>query len=187
VGQTATVRNAVAVATAGALALVVVAAAAAAWLVGGRAFEAGAPTHAPAAPPATGAGPGTVELSADTLRHPQHLAVRERLQAYFDAINARDHAAWAAAVTPERVAAQPAESWLAGVRSTQDGTIRVDRIEAAPGGVVALVRFTSTQDPADAPADLRVGRICWRAAFPMTGAGLAIGAGSAGSTLSRPC
>ncbi|MEU7813851.1 hypothetical protein [Pseudonocardia sp. NPDC049154] len=180
-------RNAVAVGTAGALALVVVAAAAAAWLVGGRAFEAGAPTDAPAAVPATGAGPPTVELSLDALTHPQHLAVRERLQAYFDAINAHDHAAWAATVTPERVAAQPAETWLAGVRSTQDGTIRVDRIEDAPDGVLALVRFTSTQDVADAPADLRVGRICWRSALPMTGAALAIGAGAPGSTLSRPC
>ncbi|GAA4706887.1 hypothetical protein GCM10023215_54490 [Pseudonocardia yuanmonensis] len=180
-------RNAVAVATAGALALVVAAAAAAAWLIGGRAFEAGAPTDAPAAVPETGAGPATVELSHDALMHPQHLAVRERLQAYFDAINARDHAAWAATVTPERAAAQPAETWLAGVRSTQDGTIRVDRIEPAPGGVLALVRFTSTQDPADAPPDLRVDRICWRAALPMTGAALAIGAGSPGSTLSRPC
>ena len=176
-----------AVATAGALALVVVAAAAAAWLVGGRAFEAGAPTDAPAAVPATGAGPATVELSLDALTHPQHLAVRERLQAYFDAINARDHAAWAATVTPDRVAAQPAETWLAGVRSTQDGTIRVDRIEDRPDGVLALVRFTSTQDVAGAPADLRVGRICWRTALPMTGVALAIGAGAPGNTLSQPC
>ncbi|MFR9804424.1 hypothetical protein ACL02T_19360 [Pseudonocardia sp. RS010] len=186
-GETVLVRGAVAVATAGALGLVVVAAAAAAWLVGGRAFEAGAPTDAPAAVPAAGSGPTTVELSLDALGHPLHLAVRERLQAYFDAVNAHDHAAWAATVTPERVAAQPAEIWLAGVRSTQDGTIRVDRIEDIADGVLALVRFTSTQDLADAPADLRVGRICWRSALPMTGAGLAIGAGAPGSTLSRPC
>ncbi|MCE3553829.1 hypothetical protein LWC33_20525 [Pseudonocardia sp. RS11V-5] len=180
-------RNAVAVATAGALALVVVAAAVAAWLIGGRAFEAGAPMDAPVPVPGTGAGSATVELSLDALGHPQHLAVRERLQAYFDAINAHDHAAWAATVTPERVAAQPAETWLAGVRSTQDGTIRVDRIEDAPDGVRALVRFTSTQDVADAPADLKVGRICWRSALPMTGPGLAIGAGVPGGTLSQPC
>jgi hypothetical protein len=171
-----------------ALALVVVAAFLAAWLVGGKAFEAGAPADAPSAVPADGVGSTAVVLSADATLHPDHQAVLDRLQAYFDAINARDHAAWAAAVTPERAAQQPEADWQAGVRSTRDGSVRVDRIvDAGPGTTLALVRFVSTQDVADAPADLRVARICWRQALPMTGTPLRIASGSPSDTLATPC
>ncbi|GAA1858353.1 hypothetical protein GCM10009836_43200 [Pseudonocardia ailaonensis] len=170
---------------AAALALVVVAALVAAWLVGGRAFEAGAPLDAPPAVPATGVGSPVVTLSADALAHPLHQAVLDRLQAYFDAINARDRAAWAAVVTPERAAQQPEAAWQAGVRSTRDGSVRVDRIDAAgPGTVEALVRFVSTQDVADAPADLRVGRICWRQTLHLAGTPPRI---EPGATLAQPC
>jgi hypothetical protein len=169
-----------------ALAVVALAALAGAWVAGGRSFEAGAPGGAPPAVPASGAGSTTVTVSADAAAHPSGLAVATRIQAYFDAVNAHDHAAWAAVVTPERVAAQSEEDWLAGVRSTHDGTIRVDRIESTGDGPLALVRFTSTQDVADAPADLRVGRICWRTALPLTG-DLRIAPARPGATLSQPC
>lgn len=172
-------------ATAAALALVVVAALVAALLVGGRAFEAGAPADAPPAVPATGAGSTAVTLSADALAHPRHQEVADRVQAYFDAINARDHAAWAAVVTPERAAEQPPDVWQAGLRSTRDGSIRVDRIvDDAPGTVLALVRFVSTQDLADAPADQRLARICWRQSFAMTGTPVRM---AAPTTVSQPC
>jgi len=171
-----------------ALLALLIAAGVSAYVLGGRSFEGVAPTGAPPAPPSSGAGAPTVELSADAERHPSADAVRSQLQHYFDAINSRDYDLWSATVVPERVAQQPREQWTASIDTATDGTIRVDRIDdLAPGRLLVLVRFVSTQSLDDAPADLRVPRICWRGTYPMTGAPPRLETGSAGSLLSEPC
>lgn len=165
-----------------------IAAGVSAYVLGGRMFDGVAPAGSPSAPPASGAGSATVELSADAGRHASADAVRSQLQHYFDAVNARDYELWSASVVPERVAQQTREQWTASVDTVTDGTIRVDRIDdLAPGRFLVLVRFVSTQSLDDAPVDLRVPRICWRGAFPMTGAPPRLETGSAGSLLSEPC
>lgn len=159
-----------------------------AWVLGGRIFDGIAPSGSPTSPAAQGAGSGTVELSTDAGRHPSADVVRSQLQRYFDAINSRDYSLWTTSVVADRVAQQPQAQWLAAIDSTTDGTIRVDRIDdLGPERVLALVRFVSVQGLDDAPADLKVPRICWRGALPMTGSPPRLETGNAGSMLSEPC
>jgi hypothetical protein len=170
------------------LVALLVASALSAWLLGDRLFDGVAPAGAPRAVAGQGAGAPTVELSADAERHPSGIAVRGQLQRYFDAINSRDYGLWSAAVVPARVAQQSRNQWLAGIDSTVDGTIRVDRVDDLGGGrVLALVRFVSTQSLEDAPAGLTVPRICWRASMPMAGNPPRLDTGNAGSMLGEPC
>ena len=153
-------------------------------VVAGRGAQAGAVPPVPVA----GAGSGAVTLSADAADHPAATGVRAQLQHYFDAINARDYAAWRVAVTPDRAAVLPEPVWTAAYRSTRDGTIRVDRIDDAPGpALLVRVRFVSTQDLADAPPQLKVPRICWRSTLPMLGVPPRIGTAGDGTTLSTAC
>jgi hypothetical protein len=157
-------------------------------VAGIRSFEGSAPLYAPPDPPSSSAGSSEVTLSLDAMAHPAGESVRSQLQRYFDAINAKDYQGWSDTVVPERVARQPEQAWQAGVRTTVDGTIRVDRIDDRPGdAVLALVRFVSTQDPVDAPEMLRTGRICWRGSLPLTGSPPRIDTGTAGSLVGTPC
>lgn len=147
-----------------------------------------APQHAPAALPATGAGPTVVALSADARTHPVGEEVRAQLQRHYDAINARDYAAWAATVVPERVEGRPEPEWLTAYGSTTDGSVRIDRIDDLDGGrLLVRVRLVSTQDRADAPPDLQVERICWRSSLPMSGTPPLVELSPAGSSLRGPC
>ncbi|WP_214370169.1 hypothetical protein [Pseudonocardia sp. H11422] len=177
-----------AIALAVGLAALLVAGGVTAWLLGDRAFDGVPPAGAVPSVPGQGAGSATVELSADARTHPAGETVRAQLQRYFDAINARDYASWTATVVPRRVEQQPEPQWRASLDTTTDGTIRIDRIADLDGGrVLALVRFVSTQDPADAPADLPAARICWRGALPMSGNPPLLETGAAGSLLSEAC
>ncbi|WP_245865893.1 hypothetical protein [Prauserella marina] len=118
--------------------------------------------------PAEQPGSGEVELAADAAAHPRAGAVKALLQAHFDAINARDYDAWASTVVAERMQAQPRQEWLTNYRSTRDGSIVVYRIELAPEQRLSvLVGFTSTQELADAPADLPEECVRWQLTFPM--------------------
>jgi len=167
------------------LAAVVIAGAVTAALVGGRGSGV---TVAVPAPPAEGVGSSTVELSADAAAHPMGDAVRATTQRHFDAINAKDYAAWTFTVVPERVKEQPEAVWRKGYRSTKDGTIQVARIDRlGPDRLLMLVYFVSIQEPADAPPNLRAPRICWRAAFPMIGSPPLIDVGRAGSLQYTAC
>jgi len=146
------------------------------------------PEYAAPDPPATGAGSATVLLSADARTHPAAPGVLAQLQRYFDAINARDHTAWAATVAPERAAEQPQDVWLAAVDTTLDGTIRIDRIDDLDGGrVLVQVRFVSVQDLSDAPAAVPAPRICWRASLPMSGSPPLLESGDPGNALAAAC
>ncbi|MBC3190909.1 hypothetical protein H7X46_07515 [Pseudonocardia sp. C8] len=159
-----------------------------AWTASGTSPDGVAPTAAPPSVPPNGAGEGVVTISDGAAEHPAAQLVLEQVQRYFNAINGRDYATWARVVSPERAERQPREAWLDGVGTTIDGTIRVDRIDPAPGhGVQALVRFVSVQNPEDGPPGLQVGRICWQATYPMAGSPPRILVGDAGSVLGAPC
>jgi hypothetical protein len=147
-----------------------------------------APLHTPQAVPAQGAGDATVTLSADAGTHPAGAAVRDQLQRYFDAINARDYAAWRTTVVQQRADEQPEQAWRDGVDTTADGTVRVDRIDDLDGGrLLARVRFVSTQDVSDAPADLSAPRLCWRASLPMSGSPPLLETGRAENVQGEAC
>lgn len=178
-------RGAVAVVS---LAVVLVAGIGAAWVGAGRAVSAVPPLRAAPAVPASGVGDTTVLLSADALTHPAHELVRAQLQRHYDAINAKDYDGWASTVVAGRSAALGPEAWLEAYDSTQDGTIRIDRIDDLPGArVLVRVRFVSIQDVADAPPDAPFRRICWRSSLPMSGEPPLIEQTGGGSSVLAPC
>lgn len=147
---------------------------------------AGAPVTAPAA--AEDEGSATVQLSSDAARYPGAAGVLAQLQLYFDAINEGDYAKWVPTITADRAARLSEKDWKAAYRSTKDGTIRIDRIDGTPtGDLLVRVRFTSLQALADAPADLRRKRICWRSTLPMTGSPPRIGSTQGGSSVKAAC
>lgn len=146
------------------------------------------PLGAPRAIPASGAGVATVELSADAATHSSADAVRVLLARHFDAINKKQYPTWATTVVPARVTQQPETAWKQAYASTIDGNIRVSRIdEEAPGKLVVLVSFISTQRPDSAPDDLKEPRICWRTAFTLVGDPMLIDINRSASMLRGRC
>jgi hypothetical protein len=135
-------------------------------------------------------GPRTVELTGDVAVHPDAQRVRTVLQNHFDAINSVDYALWARTVTAERARATGSGVWRQQYRSTLDGNVVVHRLEARlGGGLVALLSFTSVQDPADAPPDLPVRCLRWRVSYPLirTGDELRLDLSTPNASLRTPC
>ncbi|GAB3470218.1 hypothetical protein [Actinophytocola sediminis] len=124
-------------------------------------------------------GSRLVQGTSDAIAHPLYETLREVLQAHFDAINTRDYESWAGTVAEHRVTSQPKDTWLENYRSTQDGNIVVYRIELAVAedeteaegedtvAARVLMNFTSVQDLADAPPELREECIHWNVVLPM--------------------
>jgi hypothetical protein len=112
--------------------------------------------------PADGsAGPPTVVLSASAAAHPQSGAVRDLLQRWADARNSGDLSAYRATLVPD--ARVDATAFAAAARTQRVGSVVVRRIDPVAGGeLVVPLGYVTTQDPADAPADVRVPRLCWQ-------------------------
>jgi hypothetical protein len=162
----------------------------AALLVVGGATALATRTNRPGPPgvPDEGAGSSQVRLSPDAANHPAAEAVRAQLRRHYDAINERDYAQWRATVVPARAEALNETDWRDAYATTQDGSIRVERIDAAPdGGLLVRVRFISTQAVEDAPPDLPAERICWRSTLPMRGAPPLIDVTGGGSSAREAC
>lgn len=149
---------------------------------------AGGPATAVA--PAEQPGPRTVTLLAGVRAHPAADEVRELLQDYFDAINTGDYEQWSSTVTAERVQQTGRKAWTTQYRSTLDGSVVVHRLEARPGGgLVALLSFTSVQDPVDAPPDLPLPCLRWRVSYVLAGepGELRLDPPSPGTSQRTPC
>jgi hypothetical protein len=113
-------------------------------------------------PPEQQPGPPTVRGTADAVAHPLYRTLRDLLQTYFDAVNAKDYARWSSAVTYERQTNQPEQKWQDEYRSTKDGNIVMHRVEARGDGTArVLLTFTSTQAETDAPQELPEPCIHW--------------------------
>ncbi len=113
-------------------------------------------------------GDRTVRLSIDAELHPDGERVRAQFQRYFDAINDRDYQAWSEAVTTEFARRTPAPQWEASYRTTSDGTVVVQRIDASSTERLrVMVSFVSTQDASKAPVSLPVDCVRWRVVYPM--------------------
>lgn len=118
--------------------------------------------------PAEQPGDGTVQGTTDAAAHPLYETVRQLLQANFDAINTRNYRLWQSVVSATRSKLQPEKDWLKAYRSTQDGSIVVQRIEVGPANSAkVLFSFTSVQDPVDAPSELPERCIHWQVVFPL--------------------
>jgi len=129
--------------------------------------SAAAPTPSTAGSAEQGAA-NEVRMTDDATAHPQSAPVRQVLQTYFDAINTRNYQQWTKVVSAQRVADQPPNEWLKGVRSTKDSDALVYRIERGSGqSLRVLVGFTSRQKPEDAPPFFPEACIKWRLVLPM--------------------
>ena len=107
------------------------------------------------------AGPPTVVLSPSAATHPEAGAVRDLLQRWTDARNTGDLAAYRATLVSD--ARVDAAAFAAAARTQRVGSVVVRRIDPVAGGqLVVPLGFVTTQDPADAPADVRVPRLCWQ-------------------------
>jgi hypothetical protein len=131
-------------------------------------------SHEPAtsAPASTSDGrpPGddkTVYFTPFAQGDPQYEKVRNAIQSYFNATNHRDYNLWRSVMTAKVVESQPQQSWIGGLKSTQDSDMTVYRIEATDSGADVFGSFKSTQDPKDAPQDLQVACIDWHMVWPM--------------------
>lgn len=131
-------------------------------------------------------GDATVMVTKDAKDHPLYETVKQLLQTYFDAINAKSYSRWQSVVSAQRAKKQPEQDWRTAYRTTHDGSIVILRIESSPTDVArVLLMFTSVQDPRDAPPEMPEPCIHWRLVFP-----LALEAGAwkldAGLTSSAP-
>lgn len=117
-------------------------------------------------------GPAAVVLTEDSAAHPDASQIRRVLQKYFDAINAGDYKLWRSAVIPQWARDFGEAAWRNQYRSTLDGSIVVHRVEPRMGGgLIALVSYTSLQNPADAPPTLQVRCLRWWMSYPLIGTG----------------
>ncbi|MDD7967281.1 hypothetical protein [Actinomycetospora lemnae] len=112
--------------------------------------------------PADGsAGPPTVVLSAPAAAHPQAAAVRDLVQRWTDARNAGDLAAYRATLVP--AARVDATTFTDTARTQRVGSVVIRRLDPVAGGeIVVPLGYVTTQDPAVAPPDVRVPRLCWQ-------------------------
>jgi hypothetical protein len=157
-------------------------------VVGGAAALASRGGSGPPPVPAEGVGSSEVELSPDAADSAAGEEVRAQLQRHYDAINGRNYAQWRATVVPARAAALGEVEWQEAYSTTQDGSIRVERIDPDPdGGLLVRVRFISTQSVENAPSDLQAERICWRSTLPMRGTPPLIDVTGGGSSAREAC
>jgi hypothetical protein len=93
--------------------------------------------------------------------------VRDAIQSYFNATNNQDYNLWRKTMTPKVGQQQTQQDWLGGLRSTKDSDMTVYRIEATDKGADVFGSFTSHQELADAPNDLKATCINWWMVWPM--------------------
>jgi hypothetical protein len=129
----------------------------------------------------------TVQLAPAARSHPRAEQVQDLLQAYFDAINNHDYAAWSVVVTTAQSERQNSDRWLDAYASTVDSSIWIQSLSGSP--LRAAVRFTSEQDPDLAPPDLQVRCIDWVLSYEIDQQGdrLAVGSTVPGSVSHTKC
>jgi hypothetical protein len=118
----------------------------------------------------------TVTAGPAATADPRTPGIVALLEQYFAAINTRDYRGYRSLLTAQRQAGLTRGGFIAGYRSTADSAEVLRRVgTGASGETVAVVVFTSHQDPADSAN----GQSCtrWRISLFLqpTGGGYAIG------------
>ena len=127
-----------------------------AWVVGQQRADAST------APAGYAAGPSadrTVRLAPGAAEHGRAEEVRALLQQYFDAINARDYAAWSGSVSAAQATGQTPGRWAEAYSTTVDSNLVAADIDDDPLRVRLM--FSSSQDVEHAPEMLRADCIEW--------------------------
>lgn len=138
-------------------------------------------TPAPSPSPTQALASDTVAVSAAAASNPQHATVVSFLETYFTAINSRDYSAYLSLLSPQAQATYTRRDFMHGYRSTSDSAEKLKRIYTLGGQTVAVLGFTSHQNPRDS---INGQQSCtrWRIALYLqpTGAGYTIGAAPPG-------
>jgi hypothetical protein len=104
----------------------------------------------PPASPAPTFGNGTVRVASGLTANPDTASIVTLLDQYFAAINARDYQGYIGLLTPQEQQGLTPAQFASGFRSTVDSGARFASIStAADGRIVAVVTFTSRQNPVD--------------------------------------
>jgi hypothetical protein len=109
----------------------------------------------------------TVRFTDFARNDPNFPLVQQAIQSYFNAVNKRDFAKWRQVMTPIVGAQQTQADWTKGYSTTVDKDMQIYRIEDNDDGADVFGSFTSTQDVADAPKDLKEPCIRWNMIWPM--------------------
>jgi hypothetical protein len=112
----------------------------------GSTLPSSSPSTSASPTPATGSG--HVGVAASLAGNPLVKPIVTLLDQYFADINARNYAAYRALLTPQALQGLTPGQFYGGYRSTKDTSEMLANISTA-NGVVAIVTFTSHQDPAD--------------------------------------
>ena len=91
----------------------------------------------------------TVTVGAAAAGNPQQAAVVSFLETYFGAINSRDYRAYLSLLGQQAQVTYTRRDFMRGYRSTSDSAEKLKRIYTIGGDTVAVVSFTSHQDPGD--------------------------------------
>jgi len=123
--------------------------------------------NTPAAPHGDPDDTTSVHYTAFAIADPNYDLVQPVLQKYFNAVNHRDFKAWRQVVTGEVGNHQTEADWRDGYKTTVDKGMFVYRIVDTDQGADVFGTFTSTQDVADAPPDLKASCIQWNVVWPI--------------------
>jgi hypothetical protein len=136
------------------------------------------------------AGPTTVALSPSAATSPQATEVRDLVQRQVDARNAGDYGAWVATSSATSSATVSSAQFADRNRTVRVGSVILRRIDpVGDGQFVVPMGMITTQDPAAAPPDVPVPRLCWQVATTVVTerGSLRIVDPMAGSSLRTPC
>lgn len=137
-----------------------------AWASGGAGGPAAGGATGTPAPTSSGPAP-LVRLGPGVSDTPVASEVSALLEQYFTAINDGGYEQWLATLT-ERRQVTTRDTFHRNYATTVDDDVVLKAVTVrADGTVVATATFRSRQDPANAPANLRVGCLRWTITYPL--------------------
>jgi hypothetical protein len=113
----------------------------------------------------------TVNFTPFARSDPKFGLVQYAIQNYFNAVNDRNYGLWKQTMTPDVGQQQTEQDWRKGYKSTVVSDMWIYRIEATDQGADVFGSFTSTQDVADAPKELKAACVKWWMVWPMVKSG----------------
>ncbi|MCD2195896.1 hypothetical protein LQ327_21230 [Actinomycetospora endophytica] len=136
------------------------------------------------------AGPPTVTLTPTAAESPRSAEIRDLVQRQVDARNSGNYGAWVATSSATSAASVSAAQFADRNRTVKVGSVILRRIDpVGDGEYVIPMGMITTQDPAAAPQDVPVSRLCWQVSTSVVTerGSLRIVDPMAGSSLRTPC
>jgi hypothetical protein len=136
------------------------------------------------------AGPPTVVLTPSAAASARSTEIRDLVQRQIDARNAGDYGAWVATSSATSAASLSSAQFADRNRTVRIGSVILRRIDpVGEDEYVVPMGMITTQDPAAAPPDVPVPRLCWQVSETVVTerGSLRLADPMAGSSLRTPC